>query len=285
MWTRTLIAALYVMVGCVVLLVGLLGLWGYRQTPDSGRATGATAGTRVGLGDSPAAGAEGVRLMHGHVQLARLQQRLSDLEVRLRQASEMLDERTTELQTKNVQCRTLQADLDNTLTLVLDLLAEENSTRAGATLEADAMSDAPGSQVELERLREELERSEFLAAEQSQQLEELRSELMRAEAEIADIQTAAAEEINTLLATQQNNESIASEALIETGKPAVPALVRMLGSENAGVRAFAAYVLGEIGPDADEATTTLLSLLSDPNEAVRDMSRQALSKIAPMSTL
>ncbi len=53
--------------------------------------------------------------------------------------------------------------------------------------------------------------------------------------------------------------------------------------ERADVRFFSAYVLGEIGADADEATTTLLSLLSDPDEGVREQSRQALSKIAPRS--
>jgi HEAT repeat protein len=284
MWTRTLIAALYVLVGGAVLLMGLVGFWGYRQAPDYGRPNGAPVGTRMDLGDPSSAGPEGARFLHGRVQLARLQQRLNELEASLRQASTMLDKRTSELQKKNEECRSLQADLDSTLTMVFDLLAQESALREATAVEVDPSIVEPESQVELERMRHELERSEFLAAEQAQQLEELRSELMRAEAEIADIQMAAEQEIDTLLATQQNDESIASQALIETGQSAVPVLVRLLGSENSETRAFAAYILGEIGPDADAATTSLLSLLSDPNEAVRDMARQALSKIAPMST-
>ena len=287
MSTSTLLAALYVFVGLAIFLIGFLTYHVYRQAPDYRSATGTLVGTRLGSADSSLTGADRVRLMHGPGQLARLQQRMNELETSLQQASSMLEKRTSELQKKDDECRALQADLDESLTVAFDLLAEESQFRPASIEEEEsgAIGADTESRFEFERLKAELQKSEFLATEQAQRLEELRAEVVRAEAEIADIQMAAEQEIDALLAGQQSQESVAARTLIQTGKRAVPSLMGLLADDSEEVRAFAAYVLGEIGSDADEATTTLLSLLSDPNETVRDQSRQALSKIAPLSNL
>ncbi|MFV1968139.1 MAG: HEAT repeat domain-containing protein [Pirellulaceae bacterium] len=286
MSTRTLIAALYVVVGFSVLLIGFLAYHMYHPSQDMGGSTTALAGTRLGSFHSSSSHPDTARRMQSPGQLVRLQQRLSQLESRLQQASTTLERRTADLQNKNKECRSLQADLDESLTLVFDLLAEESQLREASLEDAEQRSfteSRPESQNELERLRKELQKAEFLEAEQAQHIEELRAELVRVEADIANVQMAAEQEVNALLETQQSLEAVAARSLIQTGKPAVPSLLRLLADERAEVRAFAAYVLGEIGTDADEATTSLLSLLSDPDETVRGQSRQALAKIAPVS--
>ncbi len=62
-------------------------------------------------------------------------------------------------------------------------------------------------------------------------------------------------------------------------KPAVPALIRNLESEDAPVRFSSAIALGEIGPDAAEAVPALRKLLDDRNDDVAHMAKKALVKI------
>jgi HEAT repeat protein len=67
-----------------------------------------------------------------------------------------------------------------------------------------------------------------------------------------------------------------SETLAGIGKPAVPALARLLRSTNAKVRWWAADGPGAIGTDAAEALPTLIGGLSDRDSGVRDAVSRAL---------
>jgi len=221
--------------------------------------------------------------MQSSAQLAHVQKRLNELQASLAATSATLDQRTRELRTKDQECQSLQMELDETLNIVMHLFAEERQSRDAGPGEAGAgRSGLEEPQTELQKLREELRKAELLEQEQGRQLEELRAGLMSAEAEIAEIQMATEQEITALLAVKEGLATVAAQSLIRTGKPSVPSLTRLLSDDRAEVRAWAAYVLGEIGQDAEEASTVLISLLSDPNQDVRDQSQQALNKIAPL---
>ncbi len=72
----------------------------------------------------------------------------------------------------------------------------------------------------------------------------------------------------------------ALEILAEIGKPAVPSLVQMLKHEEASY--WACLVLGEIGPDAAEATPALADRLTgDSRPEVRREAALALGGIGP----
>ncbi len=65
------------------------------------------------------------------------------------------------------------------------------------------------------------------------------------------------------------------------GKPAVPALVGLLGDKNKYVRGAAALSLGEIGPEARGAVPALVRLLGDKDEDVCRAAMGALVGIGP----
>jgi HEAT repeat protein len=65
------------------------------------------------------------------------------------------------------------------------------------------------------------------------------------------------------------------------GKPAVPALVGLLGNKDEYVRWYAAYALGRIGPEAREAVPALARALGDNNKDVRRCAAEALGRIGP----
>jgi HEAT repeat protein len=64
-------------------------------------------------------------------------------------------------------------------------------------------------------------------------------------------------------------------------RQATPALTEMLKDKNPDLRAWAAYALGKIGPDAGKAVPDLLSTCADPEPAVRGEALLAVSKIDP----
>jgi len=94
-------------------------------------------------------------------------------------------------------------------------------------------------------------------------------------------------------ASQNPNQNIRAEAarmlvrfgpyVINIGKPAVPALISALQDPNAGVRAEAARLLGRIGPDAKQAIPMLLSVLRGRETDLRVLGNavEALGKMGP----
>ncbi len=75
-----------------------------------------------------------------------------------------------------------------------------------------------------------------------------------------------------------NNRQGASIALTNLGRPAVPALRDALASTNSDVRVWAAYTLGEIGPDAATAVDELAQALSSSDMALSAAAASALGK-------
>ena len=77
--------------------------------------------------------------------------------------------------------------------------------------------------------------------------------------------------------------ALAAQAIGNIGAPgvaAVPALVRLLGSEDEGLRNAACIALGDIGPSARSALPQLRIALADPSTDVRGFARLAIAKIS-----
>jgi cell division protein FtsB len=86
-------------------------------------------------------------------------------------------------------------------------------------------------------------------------------------------------ETQEMLEEEQLIRTVATESLVRLGREAVPSVVLLLRHERAGVREWAAYVLGAIGRPAEEAVPTLLDMLSDSDANVRQTVREALNAI------
>jgi HEAT repeat protein len=87
------------------------------------------------------------------------------------------------------------------------------------------------------------------------------------------------------LASGPGDQSQARKALESGGKPAVPVLIELLGTEASpgwkkpSVRWIAAEVLGTIGPDARDASASLLSALDDPDTYVQGVAAFSIPQV------
>ena len=74
----------------------------------------------------------------------------------------------------------------------------------------------------------------------------------------------------------------AFDALARMGRPALPALVRALHSQDdTNLRMQASWALARMGPDARDAVGDLIAALKDPNPTVRRNAVRALGQIGP----
>jgi HEAT repeat protein len=73
----------------------------------------------------------------------------------------------------------------------------------------------------------------------------------------------------------------ASDSLWRIGRPAVPALVQLLGDPDPYTRVLAIDALAHIGPAAADAVPALIALLDDPVDEVRQYAARALGQIGP----
>jgi HEAT repeat protein len=87
--------------------------------------------------------------------------------------------------------------------------------------------------------------------------------------------------IADLKGTDPEKKGRASVELIAVGEAAVPPLVEMLKSADAGHRATAAQTLFALGPRARDAAGTLGEALSDREQEVRVAAAMALESIGP----
>jgi HEAT repeat protein len=72
----------------------------------------------------------------------------------------------------------------------------------------------------------------------------------------------------------------AAAALVQIGRPAVPALIEALASPDGNVRVKVAMVIGDIGPAAAAAAPALEACVrGEPQEVSRDLMAQALRKV------
>ncbi len=95
------------------------------------------------------------------------------------------------------------------------------------------------------------------------------------------VSPARADQIPLLIAAlnEEGNRQGASLALAKLGKAAVPALRKSLRADQPDVRVWAAFTLGEIGPQAKNAVGDLIQQLDNADPAFRMASAQALGKI------
>ena len=200
------------------------------------------------------------------------------LQMLLDQKTKLLQQKTALLDQKNAEHQAMQAELDDAIEL-LEVLAAEVAGR-----------DSPASagrgtdeqlQAELERLREESEKSRTVAEQQQGELDRLKDELGATDLGITQLERQAESEFSALAADHDAFEAIVSETLVRIGVDAVPALVYQLAHPRADVRRWAAVMLGELGPTGREAIPPLQEALKDKDSGVRDAARRALEKVDP----
>ncbi len=79
-------------------------------------------------------------------------------------------------------------------------------------------------------------------------------------------------------------QDVASEALVEIGRPAVPSLIEALRHREKIIREYAASTLGEIGPPAKDSFAALTVLLNDNEDWVRYQAVVAIGKVGTDSS-
>jgi chromosome segregation ATPase len=215
--------------------------------------------------------------------LARANQRLDQLQVVLDKTSVMLQQKSELLRQRTDECRALQHELDDTLAFLVDALSADGR----AAPAADAMPDGTDKsaimrqvETELQSLRADMSKADFLEQEQTAELDQLKAELLKTEAEITALQGLTQTELDALAAEKDALTSAATRVLVASGAAVVPALIELLADERAAVRSWAASVLGQIGPAAQEATPALTALLIDRDAQVREASQRALNRLA-----
>ena len=67
--------------------------------------------------------------------------------------------------------------------------------------------------------------------------------------------------------------------MVELGASAVPLLVEVLGDDQASARAWSAWVLGQIGPEAAVALPELEQRLEDEDATVVQSAAEAIRRI------
>lgn len=180
------------------------------------------------------------------------------------------------LKSKELALQQLQSDYDAALRLVEDLLGQADESDGDGFEDEGAGTRLPSRQemeTELKRLREELEEAQMAEMMLTMEIEQLRE---RSAVEMADAQLTAQQVLDEERMLQQ----VASQALAESGEAALPILVLMLRDERPRIRAWAADVLGRMGPRGGDAVMPLSELAnSDPEEDVRDSAVRALRAI------
>jgi len=271
-----LIAALYAVLGLAVVVIGY-GTFLYYQDASSS----AVARMEASLAEEMAAAHHNAatqppKPLINAAALTRAHVQLNELQAMLERNSQLLDKRTKLLNQKTAECKTLQRQLDGSITTVLALL-EENA--ADINFES---RQAVGRSLEQEfkQLKLELERSESLEIEQMEQVALLKSELAETETRIAVIREQSNAELLMLLEQQQLLDATSRRAFTQMGAAAVPVLVQLLSDERPEVRAWAGSVLGGLGPNGQEAVPALMGLLVDNDEQVRDQARRSLDLLS-----
>jgi hypothetical protein len=229
---------------------------------SSGTVGGPDAGSRVPTSE---------QLYLQRAQIRRLQTLLD-------QKTQLLQQKTALLDQKNAEHQGMRAELDDAIEL-LEVLAAEVAGR-----------DSPASagrgtdeqlQAELERLREESEKSRTVTEQQQGELDRLKDELGATDLGITQVEQQAETQFSALAADHDAFEAVVSETLVRIGVDAVPALVYQLAHPRADVRRWAAVMLGELGPTGREAIPPLQEALKDKDSGVRDAARRALEKVDP----
>jgi hypothetical protein len=276
-----LVFGLYFGIALVAIIAGYTAYAVYRTQSDVRQlATGISSTSAGKLG--PGSRGQKPETLYAPELLERANYRLRQLQATLEKTHRLLEQQREEVREKTHESLVLQEELDQTIALVFELMADqaldlETSVNAEALEQRERVKEKLES--EMEALKAELFRSEFLEQEQSAQLEELQDELIRADIEITALQLEAEAQIGALVEDKQVLEAAASQALVQAGAAAVPALTEFLNDTSADVRSWAAFVLGQIGAEAQTAVPQLQERLADPVEDVRLEAQAALLRI------
>ena len=212
-----------------------------------------------------------------HAALAKANQSLRDLQVSLASSRDRLEKQSQTIKKKNAECQALKDELDQTFTLILNLLAEDS--KEDSTARQSANQAKTKVEAELEQLIASLKQSEVLGSEQKQQLAQLRADLKRTDEQLMTVQEQSELELAAVLAEKKTSETAAIEIIARCGMTAVPILTERLNDERFEVRRFAVKALGAIGPDAQESLAAVRRLLTDPEPSVREEAQRAVDAI------
>jgi hypothetical protein len=190
--------------------------------------------------------------------------------------NDLLAQQREALKSKELALQQLQSEQDAALRLVEDLLGQADESEGDGFDDEGTGTPLPSRQemeAELKQLREELDEARMAEMMLTMELQQLRE---RSAVDMADAQLTAQQALDEERMLQQ----VASQALAESGEAALPILVLMLRDERPRIRAWAADVLGRMGPRGGDAVMPLSDLAnSDPEEGVRDAAVRALRAI------
>jgi chromosome segregation ATPase len=221
-------------------------------------------------GGEPAAN---VHVDHLFAQRAQIQR----LEALLNQKTELLEKKNQLLEEKTREQASLEADITDSLTM-LEVMTATLFELTGPPQETEETDLGE----ELTRLKDERSQKAELAKRLQDELDQLKLDLAGTDEEITQLRVASELEVGALEQEMQAFRTAASEILATVGAAAVPPLIQRLADPRASIRQWAAAVLGQIGPDARQATAELAELLTDRDPLVRQAARQALDRIQPM---
>lgn len=274
-FNRVLVFAAYVVVGCIIgISAWAAGLY-YASSQraalnDYADELERDPAMRLAQASVPTPGVHVEHLFAQRAQIERLQAALAQKDALLDRKRQLLDQKTVDQQT-------IEDELESAIT-VLEMLAAQ-------ALLAPSIQDDPNDQplaAELEKLQEERNRNQALALQLQQDLEELAAEMAVTDQRIQQLRQQSEFETTVLLAEMETLQSVASRALAGLGADSVDALVDLLADPRPRIRRWAAEVLAQIGPPAQEAIPALVDIMSDPDPSVREEVRRALDSIQPM---
>jgi len=271
-----LIASSYATIGLLVVIVGY-STFAYYQSVSASAVARMQASLEAEIAATdPARNTQPPKPLANAAALSRAHTQLNELQLMLERNSQLLEKRTSLLNQKTSECKALQKQLDGSIATLLELLDAD----AGERSIEDRQQLGKNLEQEFKQLKTELERSEALELEQTQQVAQLKSELAATESEIAAIREQTNVELLTLLEQQQVLEATSRRAFTQLGAAAVPVLVELLSHERADVRAWSASILGGLGMDGQEAVPALMGLLVDTDKMVRDQAKLSLEQLA-----
>lgn len=271
-----LIAGLYATIGLLVMIVGY-GTYAYYQSVSASTIARLQASLQAEMAATNAdVNTRPPKPLANAAALSRAHARLNDLQLMLERNSRLLDKRTQLLNQKTSECRALQEQLDGSISTLLELLETDTDERRSE----DRQQLGRTLEQEFRMLKTELDRSEALELEQTQQVAQLKAELAASESEIAEIREQTNVELLSLLEQQQVLDATSRRAFKQLGAAAVPVLVDLLADERADVRAWSASVLGGLGANGQESVPALMALLVDNNKMVRDQAKLSLELLS-----
>lgn len=271
-----LIAGLYATIGLFVVIIASGTFTYYRSVSAGAVARREASQTAEMAAYGGRAATQPPRPPVNAAALTRAHAQLNELQAMLQRNSQRLDKRTTLLNQKTAECKTLQEQLDGSIATILELLDMDTDVRSSETRQQLGRN----LEQDFKQLKAELDRSESLELEQTQQVAQLKSELTATELEIAAIRRQTNAELLSLLDQQQLLEATSRRAFTRLGEAAVPVLVELLNDQRAEVRAWAASILGSLGVNGQDAVPALMGLLVDNDPHVRQQARRSLELLS-----